>query len=530
MQLGNLETNTKATNNQQPVSLDESYRVFSRGQNLLRLKRYHDAINEFDRVSRDSEHYVACLTEKSLCFLLTDQLEQARRTLEQVDSKNDHALICLIYLALTGIFNSQLTQTSISEEQKEEAGLIIAGILGKLLELEEFNAFEKALELVKLLNLAEGEDSLFLGKIYYKSGYRDVAVEELVKSYETTNIDDEGLFILGKVSYDNGLFEDARIFFLEYLRSGYKDISAYMLLSSVLMKLGEIEEALKVLDEAIREYPDSTDLADIFMEVTDIMRDTKYAFDSIFKGRAERNSANLVTGGDYNKLRKEFMQYFTELAGLKPEEKVLEVGYSIGRMAVPLAKYITQNGSYEGIGVISKDVYWCKKNLSSNCSNFNFTLADINHPSYNPDGKHNASEYKLPFEDNSFNFAFLISVFTHMLPEEIENFLGEVARVLKKGGRCLITYLLSNDESIELVNAGKATLAFKNEGSEHSLQEFNMIGDWSAQGDLISHDESHVLALYKRYGLEIAEQIHYGFWCGREHGLSFQDIIIATKT
>jgi len=529
VQLGNLESNIKAANNQQPVSLDESYRAFSRGQNLLRLKRYHDAIDEFDRVSRESEHYPICLIEKSLCFLLTDQPEQARRTLEQADIKNDHALVLSIYLALTGVFNLQLTQTSISEEQKEEAGLIIAGILGKLLELEEFNAFEKALELVKLLNLAEGEESLFLGKIYYRSGYRDVAVEELVKSYETKNIDGEGLFILGKVSYDGGLFEDTRIFFLEYLRSGYKEISAYMLLSSALMKLGEIEKALKVLDEAIREYPDSTDLADIFMEVTDIMRDTKYAFDSILKGRAERNSANLVTGGDYNKLRREFMQYFTELAGLKPDEKVLEIGYSIGRMAVPLAKYMTQNGSYEGIGVVSKDVYWCKKNLS-NCSNFNFRSADINHPSHNPGGKHSASEYKLPFEDNSFNFAFLISAFTHMLPEEMENLLGEVARVLKKGGRCLITYLLSNDESIELVNAGKAALSFKHEASEQSRQELNMIGDWSAQDDLIAHDESHVLALYKQYGLEIAKQIHYGFWCGREYGLSFQDIIIATKT
>ena len=38
--------------------------------------------------------------------------------------------------------------------------------------------------------------------------------------------------------------------------------------------------------------------------------------------------------------------------------------------------------------------------------------------------------------------AFLTSVFTHMLPEDVEHYLDELARVLKPGGRTLITWFL----------------------------------------------------------------------------------------
>ena len=75
----------------------------------------------------------------------------------------------------------------------------------------------------------------------------------------------------------------------------------------------------------------------------------------------------------------------------------------------------------------------------------------IYNKSYNPSGKCKASEYRFPFKTASFDFVFLQLSSTH-IPPRIENYFSEVVRVLKRHGRCLITYILLNPESLELID------------------------------------------------------------------------------
>ncbi len=58
-------------------------------------------------------------------------------------------------------------------------------------------------------------------------------------------------------------------------------------------------------------------------------------------------------------------------------------------------------------------------------------------------------------------FVLLTSVFTHMLPQDMDNYLSEVARVLKPDGRCLITYFLLNPESLALIDAEESSFNFQ---------------------------------------------------------------------
>lgn len=51
-------------------------------------------------------------------------------------------------------------------------------------------------------------------------------------------------------------------------------------------------------------------------------------------------------------------------------------------------------------------------------------------------------------ERSSFDFVFLTSVFTHLLPEDMNNYFSEVVRVLTHARRCLITYFLLTFESL----------------------------------------------------------------------------------
>ena len=46
--------------------------------------------------------------------------------------------------------------------------------------------------------------------------------------------------------------------------------------------------------------------------------------------------------GDYVKQGEKFLGYFQELCGLKPNHAVLDVGCGIGRMAVPLTRFLNE--------------------------------------------------------------------------------------------------------------------------------------------------------------------------------------------
>jgi hypothetical protein len=45
----------------------------------------------------------------------------------------------------------------------------------------------------------------------------------------------------------------------------------------------------------------------------------------------------------------------------------------------------------------------------------------------------------------------------------------------------------------------------------------------------VGYDESFVVELFDRYGLEIVRPIHYGSWSGRKDYLSFQNLLVAWK-
>lgn len=230
-----------------------------------------------------------------------------------------------------------------------------------------------------------------------------------------------------------------------------------------------------------------------------------------------------IGDGDFRKIGEEFFHYFIELGGLKPKERVLEIGCGIGRMAVPLSGYLKAGGSYEGFDIVADGIKWCQRKITPRFPNFQFKLVDVFNQAYNPKGKFKASEYAFPYADESFDFIFLTSVFTHMLPPDLEHYFSELTRVLRRGGKCFITYFLLNEESKKLIGEGRSTLEFKSGGSGYYTIDRN------TPEAAVAYEENMIKGLYHKYQLIIINPVHYGSWCARKKYLSYQDIVIAGK-
>jgi SAM-dependent methyltransferase len=233
--------------------------------------------------------------------------------------------------------------------------------------------------------------------------------------------------------------------------------------------------------------------------------------------------AAYIGGGDFTEIGETFVRYFIELCQLESDERVIDVGCGLGRMAIPLTAYLTR-GTYHGLDVNQKSIEWCRENISGRQPNFEFEWIDIFSRLYNPDGAIKAEHYTFPFPDERFDFAYLVSVFTHMHPPGVERYLSEIARILRPGGRVLATFCTFDDESLELVLAGR------NRYPDLARDLGGYRQGWDGEPEaLVAYDEVHVRDLYERFGLKLRDPIHYGSWTGRDNALTFQDVLIADR-
>lgn len=138
----------------------------------------------------------------------------------------------------------------------------------------------------------------------------------------------------------------------------------------------------------------------------------------------------------------EFLGHFRSLAGLTSDDRVLDIGCGIGRIArvmVPVLEPPT--GSYDGFDVSRHGITWCASHYTNPLVPFRFEHVDLYHPEYNPGGGGNAEQFRFPYPDASFDLAIATSVFTHLLDGAVAHYLAETSRVLAPGGRLFATWL-----------------------------------------------------------------------------------------
>jgi SAM-dependent methyltransferase len=197
---------------------------------------------------------------------------------------------------------------------------------------------------------------------------------------------------------------------------------------------------------------------------------------------------------------------------LRPRGRILDVGCGVGRLAYGLARYLT-GGSYDGLDIIPEMIDWCTRHVSGTYPHLRFRHADVANPFYNPTGRFRAAEYRLPYASGAFDVVFLGSVFTHLLPAELTHYLSEIVRVLRPGGRCLISYFLLEGGSLKRPADKPPAMEFRHAGDGYRTT------DAEVPEAAVAYEETYVRARYASAGLEVIEPVHYGG----------QDLVVAAK-
>lgn len=232
---------------------------------------------------------------------------------------------------------------------------------------------------------------------------------------------------------------------------------------------------------------------------------------------------HFVGAGDFRTVGERFLGYFREFGGLQPHESVLDVGCGVGRMAIPLANYLTPQAQYRGFDIVQPAIEWCQSQISPRFPNFQFAHANIQNDEYNPRGLSSSEQYRFPYQDRSFDFIFLTSVFTHMLPAGTRNYLFEMSRVLRPNGRIFVTAFLLDEISKGHMSAPGSLFHFQDSAKGYwttHLQRPEAVTAYTL-------DELRVMV--EEAGLQIIEPIHWGNWSGRPAEVEGQDILILAR-
>jgi SAM-dependent methyltransferase len=251
----------------------------------------------------------------------------------------------------------------------------------------------------------------------------------------------------------------------------------------------------------------------------------KLGYDNTLIPPVERIFVGIADIADFKKHGQVYLETFIEEVQLQPHEIILEVGCGIGRIAAPLTQYLT-SGHYEGFDIVPHGIEWCQQKITPKYPNFNFQLADLYNKFYNPTGSQRAEHYQFPYSQETFDFVFLASVFTHMMPTDVAHYLKEINRVLKNGGRCLMSFFLLNSETIEALNDPRRIGKLK---FEHDYGDYRLENPNEAES-AIAYEETFVRNLYQKNELKIIK-IRYGTWRNYQKNpvAKGQDIVVALK-
>jgi SAM-dependent methyltransferase len=188
------------------------------------------------------------------------------------------------------------------------------------------------------------------------------------------------------------------------------------------------------------------------------------------------------------------------LGGLRPDDRILDIGSGVGRVAIPLTGFLSVAGAYTGVDMWPDGVAWCTRAITSRFPNFTFRFFDAHHPQFNPTGCVPITDVRLPVDDGVFDFVILGAI-NHLSASELQALVREGGRALRPGGTYVGTWFVV-DASSEAVLPPAATA--------------------------VACDDATMRATLALGSLRL-RALHPGSWRAGPDSLTYQDVVIAEK-
>jgi SAM-dependent methyltransferase len=215
--------------------------------------------------------------------------------------------------------------------------------------------------------------------------------------------------------------------------------------------------------------------------------------------------------------------------GLTRQSSVLEIGCGLGRVAYALRFILTPDGSYFGFDIVKEKINFLEHNFAKAYPNFHFAWADVHNTTYNPRGQFKGAQYRFPYRDEKFDLVYAASVYTHLLPETTARYLQESARVLKPGGRCVISVFLLDfyrKEQERPWGFAQKYFAFDHAYGSYPRDQFAVATPEDPE-NTTAYKLEFLEEMIARAGLKLANPPLPGVWSGtHEHWVGAQEFLI----
>jgi len=174
---------------------ESSYSQYIKGICSIHLKKYTETFSLMESVGKDAEYRERAVCLQTLCRLLENSASKAEELLNSSSVDKDATLV-KVYKAFCDLIIKG--EAGILSEDEKESSLYTVGIfnlLEILLSIQEFDIFEKALN---LFNLISDKTVLYrLAKLYFNGKFYSTAYKEFLRSISTFGqIDLDGAYML----------------------------------------------------------------------------------------------------------------------------------------------------------------------------------------------------------------------------------------------------------------------------------------------------------------------------------------------
>jgi SAM-dependent methyltransferase len=243
---------------------------------------------------------------------------------------------------------------------------------------------------------------------------------------------------------------------------------------------------------------------------------------------------------EYEQTPAEYIAYFKLLTGVQMHEAILDIACGTGRFAAQLIRRPHFfHGTYRGFDIDRRSVEWARANLRSGQADLRFDHVDLFNEHYNPHATALADEFRFPYDDCSFDFAFAMSLFTHLSPRVTANYLRQLRRVLRPGGRALLSFVLL-DPGVEFLGEPAFTRLYNGVLVDNGLSSAHPAGKVFDLGGYATltpetpaivtfYGEADLRNLAKEAELEV-DAVYPGTWRDADAGPAFQDLVVVHRS